>query len=852
MKKCLRTSKKALSVFMAVLMAFTAMVFAAPQPAIAVDEHTHAFSEYVETIPATCTESGYVVYKCSVEGCGVTYRAYDDDHATQGHEWGDWKVTKAATNTETGTMERKCTVCDEVETATIPAGRHSFNTAKGTIITNATCHSTGLIRYACTSTDHENCGVYIDVTIAETPHTLSTKLTYPKCERTYDENGTYTDSFTDGKIEVYCINGGCSYVDETATVNLKIEAHNWGEYATLTEATCGAAGRKVRYCKNCGAADYSEIPPTQKHNFVETKTYAPTCTERGYTIYECDGCTAVYRDNFVDALKHNLDDGTDIAATCTEPGGTLYTCKREYISEKVVDGEVKEIKVPCGYTEFVEDPERPKTGHNVSGWEYVAHPSVDDAYAKWRQCMNAGCTFTEYEKGEADSESVAEDGVNIYYKVNYYNEWVTDTYDVLEKNKINTNPTTIYTKLAKTYKTECLASIYVLKGEAAVYPNKLNPVREKDVDYGGYTFEGWTEESGKQRLNKDATVEPAETADLSKITANTDVYALFRCKDVYYPVRFCNPKVSEGNPESTPLTTVQLILHGHSAEWPEEYGEPTMPENIYRNYKFTGWTYDYTAIYDEVNIIAEYETSMKEYVLVYHDWNGTELGRETIYYGGSAKSIPTPPERGEDSTYIYKFLNTWSLSNGATVNLENFTEIPSDAKEGDEINVYANHSQRLKVYKVTLQIWDPYGMTCGGATVQVLNSKGQLVASTTTDADSYAYLSLNYSTVYTVKISRGNYALEGTMSLDPLASVTIPLTKDLTAANTYYNYNVTLKDYTNDDDKPSDTCSCACHSFIGGIWIAVLNILYRVFKVKQVCCYDMYIVHGDKLVYGPN
>ncbi len=786
----------------------------------------HTYQEK-ETVAPTCTMGGYTVMVCANDATH-TYNRYDGT-AAKGHTWGAWTVTKESTNTEAGTMQRVCSVegCGATETATIPAGGHSFVGAKGTVVKEATCKEEGEIRYDCVT--HENCGVTITVASSKLAHSYVTDVVSATCHK-------------EGSIVTKC--RVCNEVLYQATINKR--THSWSEWTVVKAPTCkdGGEGLRVRVCEICGDKEEESIPKLESHDFRGT-VVDPTCTQEGYTIFACAACGLAYRDFFKPALGHDMrDDWVYFEATCTTAGGRQRSCHRTWVDERGIEHK-------CDYVEIEEDPNKPATGHSFSEWKFVDHPSVKDAYAKWRQCMNKGCTYTEYETGEKGSESVAEDGVNIYYQVNYYNEWVTDTYDILENNKINTNPTIVYTKLAKTYKTECLSSIYVLKGQAAVYPNKLNPVREKDVNWGGYTFEGWTDRAKTESLNKDANVEPANTVDLSKITSNMDVYALFRCKDVYYRVQFWNPKVSEGSLQSTPLTIVQYILHGHPATWPAEYGEPTLSENIYRTYKFTGWSYDYTKIYDDVNIVAEYDSSMKTYQIVYHDWNGAELGRERVAYGGAAQNIPTPAEREEDSTYVYKFLGTWSLSNGETVNLSNFTQISADAKDGDEVHIYAKHSQRLKVYKVNLQVWDPYGMTCGGATVQVLDSKGQLVASTTTDTDGYAYLSLNYSTVYTVKISRGNYALEGTMSLDSQANVNIRLTYDFTG-NLYRNYNVTLIDYTNSDDKPSETCNCICHSFIGGLWITILNLLYRVFKIKQVCCYDMFIVHGDKLVYGPN
>ena len=45
-------------------------------------------------------------------------------------------------------------------------------------------------------------------------------------------------------------------------------------------------------------------------------------------------------------------------------------------------------------------------------------------------------------------------------------------------------------------------------------------------------------------------------------------------------------------------------------------------------------------------------------------------------------------------------------------------------------------------------------------------------------------------------------------------------------------------------------CRCICHnSFFRGIWVRVLNIMYRLFKIEYVCCYDMYATIGDLLAY---
>ena len=811
-----------------------------------------------DTVPATCTSSGYTVICCDNAGCDKTYNEYDENKPALGHQWGAWTIVTPSTNTEKGSMVRSCTEagCTATETVEIPAGGHSFVGAVGEVVTAATCHSEGVTKYTCTA-EHldENsnaipCGVTINVATAKIPHNLRTSVTYPKCERKLNGDGTYTDVFKAGEVKVYCINQGCTYVDETASFVLAAPSdHNWSEYQTVKEATCSSNGKKVRYCKNCGVADYVEIPATGIHNFVPN-VVEPTCEERGYTTYACLGCGVTYRDNYVAALGHNLDNGVDVPATCTTAGGTLYTCKRVYKTETNIDGEVVYVDTPCGYTKFVEDPARPAFGHSFCDWKYVEHPTEADAFAKWRECMNPGCTYSEYEKG-AGAEHEGADGINAYYKVTYYNEWITDSYETITTNKLTQKPPMQYTQLADTFKTKELASIYVLKNTEAFYPVKSTPKREKTREYGAYTFEGWTELKGQQAfevLEVDETntvlnpIPDGVLANTAKITKNTDLYAVFRCREVYYDVTFFNG-------DGRQLTVIEKVLHGHSAEYPDYLIKPYRPEDNYYKYEFKGWSYDWSHIYENTGVFAEFNQVKKKFVLVYHDWDGTELGREDITYGAKAQNVPTVKGRPEDNTYIYTFLNKWVLQNGVEADVNNFTSIYDGAKEGAEIHVFAKYAQRKKAYIINFGVLDPFGQNLSDAKIQITNSKGQLIASGTTDINGDASITVDYSSVYGVTIVRGNYWIEGTFTLDPFNPGTITAAK-VAGQNNTYQILVQLENNTDNPDSPEDRqCNCICHTFFGGMWITILNLLYRVFKIKHVCCYDMFVVHGDKLVY---
>ena len=76
-----------------------------------VNEH-----DYVAVVtPPNCTEKGYTTYTC--RNCSHSYKGNEGD--ATGHTWGEWKVIKEATTTETGKKERVCERCDYKEIAVI-------------------------------------------------------------------------------------------------------------------------------------------------------------------------------------------------------------------------------------------------------------------------------------------------------------------------------------------------------------------------------------------------------------------------------------------------------------------------------------------------------------------------------------------------------------------------------------------------------------------------------------------------------------------------------------------------------------------------------------------------------------
>lgn len=76
--------------------------------------HLHAYRKTDEVVPPTCTEDGYIIYKCS---CGRWYTEKDKEKT--GHKWKEWTVTVMPTASTEGTEERICAVCGKKETRTL-------------------------------------------------------------------------------------------------------------------------------------------------------------------------------------------------------------------------------------------------------------------------------------------------------------------------------------------------------------------------------------------------------------------------------------------------------------------------------------------------------------------------------------------------------------------------------------------------------------------------------------------------------------------------------------------------------------------------------------------------------------
>ncbi len=405
--------------------------------------------------------------------------------------------------------------------------------------------------------------------------------------------------------------------------------------------------------------------------------------------------------------------------------------------------------------------------------------------------------------------------------------------------------------------------------------------RRKDADFGAFNFIGWAESAG----------EGAATVGDS-IEANTDLtlYAAFEgVPDVEYTIDFRSNGIyvdAEGNLQpdiiqvpvldektgeqkkdpytgellftdelnETPRPSI-TVKHGEAVELPAK--NPTRPDSDHYKFEFDHWDYDNTKIYKSGSINAVYNMVGKTYKFRFRDYDGTLLGEREVVYGTACADVPAVPRRQfSTDERQYSFRDDWNLvqdglqtGTGEMVNMKNIQFQDAVEDKDHFINVYAQYWQQLNEYFFTLHIIYSDDYPAEGVGVQVQGPENQLLNTFrdealghnggvgTTDKDGLVTLSVPYSEYYIIS------------AYDPYYNLAVQVRK--TVEDLKKDPEITLQlGEPYELNKGQQRCNDVCHSFLGNLWITGLNLFYRLFKVKYVCCYDMYATHGDRLVYA--
>ena len=158
---------------------------------------------------------------------------------------------------------------------------------------DATCTEDGWVKYGCT---------YESDRYATAPeHNYQWTETIPALGHHWKDNGNGTH---------ICVKGDAT------------EAHSYGEWTTVTPATCTTAGQKKRTCTECGHVETQEIPATG-HHWKDNGDGTHTCPDCGATKGQPFNTNSALELRVVDA------EGMDQPFTVNQ-NGTLRTYTGAY------------------------------------------------------------------------------------------------------------------------------------------------------------------------------------------------------------------------------------------------------------------------------------------------------------------------------------------------------------------------------------------------------------------------------------------------------------------------------------------------------------------------------------------
>lgn len=513
-----------------------------------------------------------------------------------------------------------------------------------------------------------------------------------------------------------------------------------------------------------------------------------------------------------------------ILPTCTEHGYTQYYC------------------TICGTLLGRGDTVDP-IGHDYGEAYYQDYGS----YFKLEQkCQRENCGH------------IIDDG-NTYYSVDFVNPWSATGYD----------DSITYTKVANAWEDKNVGRLYVVSGATVDEESTADFVatRKKDKDFGSYTFIGWSETRGETNLIKYTEA----------ITENTTLYAAFSGVFETYPVQFINANGGL-------LSTVIDVEHGHRVNDDlfqpvrdangsvilDENGkatyknEPKYPENLVNYYEFKDWNIDINHIYDRVSIRATYNEFAKVYEYIYCDENGepipaegNDVVREYLEYGHPSTLLGTLNyAKDTDRTYIYTWNGALGVRDGVHATTMGAIQPPNgamDIRHKDEegyapVYLVPKFEQRFREYVFDLTAIIPDTESdkeyyLDKIVITIKDDAGRLMSTGMTknvNGKAVYECALRDSYNYTITAVTTDEKYEGEQTLERFF---IP--------NLNYTFISTTIYMQISENYIKDTrCSCIHHNALfRPLWTVILNLLYRLFGIKIVCCNDMYATLGDVLAY---
>ena len=358
------------------------------------EKHVH---NYVSTVTkkATCAEEGEITYTCTATNGTCDKKTYTEVIPKKAHTYGEWKVVKAATATETGVKSRTCTVCKNNETAVIPVigGEEPDTPVTGDsytkdfsngltsdffTITGSTSDSRGSVTYN---------GVTYDKCLKMESST-SIKFTAPSA-------GKLTLVFGESGKNVK-INGRKNASDSNCIVTVDVAAGS-------VEITKGDTMNLFYMVYTPSGTSET----THTHKYESKITKQATCTEAGVLTYTCTSTTGTcdkktYTET-IPAKGHSFSTEwtVDVEATETTPGSKSHHCT-------VCDAKTDVTEIPATGTKYDASYYAP-----VFDAEYYLENNIELKWAYGNDAEKALNHFVKYGMKEG-RQAKADFDVNAY------------------------------------------------------------------------------------------------------------------------------------------------------------------------------------------------------------------------------------------------------------------------------------------------------------------------------------------------------------------------------------------------------------------------------------------------------
>ena len=355
----------------------------------------HTFGDWTETKPATTTEEGLRERTCSIckytqtETLPVhthdvhdeTWKYNDTKHWQEcscgeklnvaNHAYGEWRVTKPATETEEGSKARDCTVCDYVQTETIPMLEHEHS--YGDWQKDETQHWK---ECRCGEKTEVGNHTFGDWTITKEPTTTETGSRERTCSICkYTQTETLPVHTHDVHDEAWKYDETQHWQECSCGEKLNVANHTYGDWKVTKEATETEAGSRERDCTVCEYVQVEIIPEIGHEHGIHDETWKYDKTQHWQ---ECS-CGEK-----LNVANHTYGDWkVTKEATETEAGSRERGCAVcEYVQTEAI---------PATETGEPTDPAKPEQQGKPSGQTESPQTGDSSDMALWISLMLASC-----------------------------------------------------------------------------------------------------------------------------------------------------------------------------------------------------------------------------------------------------------------------------------------------------------------------------------------------------------------------------------------------------------------------------------------------------------------------------